>query len=411
MLPERRKSYDNVLSGKRILHAPLEIAGNMAKICKFLRKNHVAAVSAKYYDTWLNYKCDIHLQLNRFPKSQQDSIIDRFAQHAIGEYDIFHFHFGQSLYPDYRDLEILRKRNKKIIFNFWGSDARSPEWILYHQAKYLGYEPPKPYVNTLSQYHLLRHLNKYASVMLGTTAIPRGMRLRGQIDASLWALEEKENLLREKLINKDPNKTYFLHAPTDNWKKGSQLIIPALEDLKKKGWPIELLYVTKLTLEEAKKVYAYADYAIDQVGVGSTGLFGMEMMCWEIPVLVYQIPLFAKIKNFPPVIHITKATLRDRLAECIENKKKGQLIDQGRQARKWVLENEDINATFDEYLEIYADLARDQPVKQYPNPSWYRQEEMILRGLKSDFYQYLEKSGALKELAIEINDYDKRLYL
>ena len=402
--------YPEGLNGKRILHAPFEIAGNMAKICKFLRRKNVQANSANYYDTWLEYKCDVQLKLNRYPKSKQADIIDRFAQHAIQEYDIFHFHFGRSLYPDYRDLDILKKKKKKIIFNFWGSDARSPEWILYHQARYMGYEPPKPFFNTFNQYVLLKHLNVYADVMLGTTAIPRGMRLRGQIDASLWTLEEKEKLLREKIVDKDPKKTYFLHAPTDNWKKGSRLILPVLEELKGKGWPIELIYVNKLPLAEARKFYACADYAIDQIGVGSTGLFGMEMMCWEIPVLVYQIPLFAKIKNFPPVIPITRATIKDCIAECITNREIGETAKQGRLSRNWVLENEDINRTFHEYMDIYSELASNNPIKQFPNPSWYNQEQKLLSGEKSDFYLYMQKSGALKELGMQVEDYDKRLY-
>jgi hypothetical protein len=398
------------LREKKILHAPMEIAGNMAKICSFLRKNRIKATSANYYDTWLKYNCDINLHVNHLSPDKQKIVIDNFARKAIEECDIFHFHFGQTLYPDYRDLPELVKRNKKIIINFWGSDARAPEWILYQQAKFLGYDPPKPFFNTINQYTLLKHLNKYADVMLAASGVPRGMRLRGQIDATLWPLEEKEKILKSTDFKKDPNKTYFVHAPTDNWKKGSRLILPVLERMQKKGLPIQVLYVHKLTLDEAKKIYALADYAVDQVGVGAVGLFGMEMMCWKIPVLTYQIPLFSKIKNHPPVIDITADNFEEKVIECIENKANGNLQEQGESVREWVLNNEDINVTFGDYLEMYKCLANDEPVKQYVNKAWYIQEEKILNGTKSEFFQYIIKSGASKELNIQVDGYDKRLY-
>jgi hypothetical protein len=399
------------LREKKILHAPMEIAGNMAKICKFLRKNKIHATSVNYYDTWLKYNCDINLHVHQYSPDKQKIVIDNFAKKAIEEYDIYHFHFGQTLYPDYRDLPELVRRNKKIIINFWGSDARAPEWILYHQAKFLGYDPPKPFFNTINQYVLLKHLNKFADVMLAASGVPRGMRLRGQIDATLWPLEEKDNIVQNTLFKKDPKKTYFVHAPTDNWKKGSRLILPVLERLQKKGLPIQVLYVQKLTLDEAKKIYALADYAVDQVGVGAVGLFGMEMMCWKIPVLTYQIPLFSKVKNHPPVINITADNFEEKVIECVENKANGKLYEQGEYARKWVLDNEDINATFCDYLDMYKHLANNEPVKQFINKAWYVQEEKILNGKKSEFFQYMIKSGACKELNIHVDGYDKRLYL
>jgi hypothetical protein len=401
---------DNLKKSK-ILHAPFEIAGNMGKVCGFLRQAGIEAVSANYFDTWLKYECDHNFNLNSHSKEEQARIINNFTRQALEEFDIFHFHFGLSLQRDFSDLPEIVKRNKKIVFTFWGSDVRAPEWIMYQQAKYLGYDPPKPFFNTMQQYQLLRHINKFADVMLGTSIIPRGMHLRNDMDTSQWTLEEKQEILSQNIIKKDPAITYFVHAPTDNWKKGSGLIVPVFEKLKKQGWPIELIYVNKLPLPEAKKLYAYADYAVDQVGVGAIGFLGMEMMCWEIPVLVHHIPLFEKIKNNPPVIPITKATLEDQIAACIERKQNGELKQEGARAREWVLKNEDISVTFPEYLKMYDKLANNEQVPQYVNRSWFIQEEKILRGEKSRFYQYMQQSGAFKEIGLTVQNYDNRLYV
>ena len=400
----------DALKGKRILHAPFEIAGNMARISRFLRATGVDAVSANYYDTWLDYQCDINLNLNQAPEPVRRDLIADFAEKAINEYDIYHFHFGQSLYPDFQDLPRLKERGKKMVFSFWGSDVRSPEWILYQQAKFMGLNPPRPYVNTVQQYQVLKFINVFADVMIATLGTPRGLFLPGMIDAAEWTLEDKESCRKENKVDKDPNKVYFLHAPSNNWKKGSRFILPLLEECQRDGMPIEILYVHGKPPREARKIYAHADYAVDQVGVGTFGLFGLEMQLWEIPVLVYQTDLFDRIRNNPPVIKITRQNFKDQIARCVEMTRNGEREELGSRARQWVLGHADLTANFDQYLEIYETLAEDRMVPQYVNTAWNGQEYKMNRGAKSDFYTYLKKEQAFQALAMDCPDYDRRLY-
>ncbi|MCK4793846.1 MAG: tetratricopeptide repeat protein [Desulfobacteraceae bacterium] len=402
---------EDPLAGKKILHAPLEIAGNMARITRFLRGEGVDATSASYMDdSWLKCKCDINLNINNLPENKRLKAIDDFAKEAIDKYDIFHFHFAKSLYPDFRDLEELKQKGKKIIFQFWGSDQRSPEWIYYQQARFLGYRPPKPYFVTMSQYHVHKIINRYADVMIGLTCIPRGFWITGFVETLEWSMKEKERILREEIMKKDPHKTYFVHAPSTNWKKGSSVIVRLLEECKNDGMPIELLHVSQLQLEKAKQIYPYADFAIDQVGVGTFGLFGCEMMCWQIPVLVYHIDLFDRLRNFPPIIKITKENFKRQIANCIEMKKSGELIELGKKGRRWAIENVDISLGLSEYLRIYRDLAEGRQVKQYVNTSWYEEEHRLQGGFKSDFYKYMIEERVFEELGVGVSSYDKRLY-
>jgi len=408
---ENLTNDNDVLSDKKILHAPFEIAGNMAMITKHLRGHNVSVTNANYYDSWLQYKCDINLNVNNLPESERFKAIDNFAKDAIGKYDIFHFHFAHSLYPDFRDLEILKQKDKKIIFSFWGSDQRSPEWILYQQAKFLGYKPPKPFFNTLQQYHVHKIINRYADVIFGTTCIPRGIFCEGLADTSEWTLEEKENILRKQIIKKDPQKTYIVHAPTTNWKKGSSIILDLLQECKKDGMPIEVLYVNKMPLNQAKQIYAYADYAIDEVGVGTFGLYGIEMLCWQIPVLAYQIDLFDRIRKHSPALRITKDNFKSQIANCIEMKRAGKITELGKKGRKWAIENCDISLSISKYLKVYRDLVEGRQVKQYVNRSWYEQEYRFQKGEKSEFYKYMIEKEVFDELHIRVSDYDKKLYV
>lgn len=401
----------HILSGKKILHAPFEIAGNMARITKFLRLQNVDATSANYYDTWLKYNCDINLKVSNLSDGERLKVIDEFARNAIEKYDIFHFHFALSLYPDFRDLELLKEKGKKILFSFWGSDQRSPEWIFYQQARFLGYRPPKPYFITINQYHVHKMINRYADVMIGSSCIPRGIWIPGQIDISEWSLEEKEQILRRKIMEKDPQKAYFLHAPSENWKKGSAIICKLLEECKAEGMPIEILYVNKMAPEKAREIYAYTDYAIDQVGVGTFGLFGIEMLCWEIPVLAYQTTLWDKIRNNPPVIKITKQNFKQQMEKCIERKKSPEYEELAVKSRQWVHENADFKSNIDSYLRVYRDLMNNKKIMQIINESWYQQEFLIQSGFKSEFYKYMTENKVFKEMQLKIDDYDKRLYV
>ena len=398
------------LSDKRILHAPFEIAGNMGLITRYLRRNGVDAVSANYYDSWLKYACDINLNVNKQPPEQAKKMVELFASKAMKAFDIFHFHFAQSLFPDLRDLEELKALGKKILFSFWGSDANSVEWILYNQARFLGHEPPKPYVNSIEQYAAIRRINAYADVIYGTTSLPRGLYMAGFAETDHWNLEAKKQILDKKLLEKDPDKTYFVHAPTSDWKKGSRVILGLLEECKREGMPIEVLLVHGKTPAEARKRYAYADYAIDQIGGGTFGLYGVEMMCWEIPVLVYQSRLFDRIRKEPPVMNITKDTFKERILSCIEKKRNGEREEMGRSVRKWCLKNVDIGQALPIYLEHYEALAEGRTVPQEINPAWFRMEMDMHQGKKSEFYRYFKENGVFRELGFEITDYDKRLY-
>ena len=384
----------------------------MARICRFLRRYGVKAVDVNYHDTWLNYQCSVNLRVNELPEEEQFRAIDVFAKEAIEKYDIFHFHFGRSLYRDFRDLEILKSKGKKIVFSFWGSDQRSPEWIYYQQAKFLGYNPPKPYFFTKAHYNLHKYINCFADVLLGSTCIPRGLWIPGQIDINEWSIDEKLRIKKQCSINKKAGKVYFLHAPSKNWKKGSQLIMNELKTLQEEGLPIEVLYVSRLRQEEARKVYAFADFVIDQVGIGTFGLLGIEMMSWKIPVLAYQTKLFDRIRNYPPVIKITKDNFKNKILHCIDMKlndaEKYESLSEA--CRQWALVNADISQSIDQYISIYGDLANDRVVKQYPNLSWYREEAKYQSGFRSDFYDYMNRENVFEQLGIRSVEIDDSLY-
>lgn len=399
------------LKGKRIVHLPMEIAGNMHRIVRHLRAKGLDATSVCYADTWLKYPADVQLDLEPMSVQERIRTVREFAASAMREYDIFHFHYGQSMLPDYSDLDELKQRGKKLVFSFWGSDMRSPEWLMYQFARFLGHDPPRPYSVTLPQYQSISRLNAYADAMLGVPFIPRYIMILGDSDPTEWDPEERRSLARQCARDKDPNKVYFLHAPSNPLKKGTRWIELLMDECVHEGMPVELFTVSQVPHHQVKRHYAMADFALDQVAVGSFGLFGVEMMSWGVPVLAYHDEWFRRLKNFAPVISLTRKNFKRRIAQCVKMHRDGRDGRLGDVSRRWVLENRQVAVEgMQEYLKIYSLLVQGLPVPHFHNPSWYLQEEKLLAGHKSEFHRYLRDSGLDRAMGIKMNQYDRRLY-
>jgi len=243
----------------------MEIAGNMARITKELRKNGVDATSCSYWDNWLEYECDINMHFTQgimYAKGTPEwDQMEEFKNKALEEFDIFHFHFGKTLMPDYSDLQEIKEAGKKILFSFWGSDQRTPEWIMYQQAKFLGFDPPKPYFLDKNLLYMHKLVNMFADVIIGFECIPRGLFIYGLIDENEWTLEQKQKMIEQNPnnIEKDPDKVYFIHGPSNKWTKGTSLIYDEWNKCVEEGYPIHLMEVNGIPPKEARKVYAFGD--------------------------------------------------------------------------------------------------------------------------------------------------------
>ncbi|MCK4657222.1 MAG: glycosyltransferase, partial [candidate division Zixibacteria bacterium] len=381
------------------------------RFARYLRQANVNATSANYYDSWLNYRCDVNLRVSSMNEQERNEVIDQFAKRAIEDYDIFHFHFAHSLYPDFRDLKELRAKDKKILFSFWGSDARCPEWIMYQQARFLGHRPPRPYALSRQLYQAHKMIDLYADVLIGLESLPRGIWVPGFADTAQWDLKDKQTYLDKNLVTKESGKTYFVHAPSNQFKKGSAILLRLLKECRDDGMPIEIICINQMEPSKAREIYAYADYAIDQVGVGTYGLFGVEMMCWKIPVLVYQIELFDRLRGNAPVIRITRENFKSQIERCIQMKDNGEVEELGATSRKWAIEKEDINIAIPEFLRIYRDLLDGKQIPQNINRAWYEEEARMQSGFKSEFYKYMKEQDVFTEMGITVPKYDPQLYV
>jgi len=109
----------------RILHAPTNIANQMTIISKAQHKLGYSSYSCSFSNNWFNYKSDQCLNLEKIKNKYHRIYREfRFFTSSILKYDVFHFHFGNTLLPRYYDLPILKRMNKKMVMHYWGSEIR-----------------------------------------------------------------------------------------------------------------------------------------------------------------------------------------------------------------------------------------------------------------------------------------------
>ena len=100
----------------KVLHMPIEIAGQIGTLCGALRKAGHLASGYNFFSTYLGYK-DYLMNTDMFEMSGMFEGASKF-------FDLFHYHYGLSIFPQFRDIEMLHELNKPMIMHHWGSDVR-----------------------------------------------------------------------------------------------------------------------------------------------------------------------------------------------------------------------------------------------------------------------------------------------
>src|SRR5688500_781682 len=266
----------------RILHAPSNIAGIAGLLACAQRDLGYDATSVEY--VWHEYKfgADRTLGLSRDANpAVKLAKVGRFALEALRRYDVFHFYFGNTLFPyPFPDLPVLRALGKKIVFHFCGCDVRQRTTTL---AKYevsgchecvslvcLGKRHPDPAwadVSIVSTPDLLEFVP-------GATLMP------GPVDLTRWTPRPPRTV---PISRDDPVRV--LHAPSDREIKGTRYLLDALERLKGEGYPLELLMLEGVPHEQVVEYCGQADIAVDQLMIGAYGTVAIEMMAKGVPVV------------------------------------------------------------------------------------------------------------------------------
>jgi hypothetical protein len=217
------------------------------------------------------------------------TVQEAIAKYDLDEYEIIHYDGGLDFFRDARVARRWKQEGKKIVCHYMGSDLRV--------------RGVDPVMNGLSDLnltnesdHLLRHPD------IHYVYIP--------FDVSPYSVRPQEN---ERLR--------FVHSPTNRSMKGTELILPVIEAVKKMR-DIDFVIIENRPHEEVIRIKETCDLAIEQVGnFGGTG-YGrnsLETLALGIPTITEMTPDYVAWLPENPFILATPETLFERILELIDN--------------------------------------------------------------------------------------------
>jgi glycosyltransferase involved in cell wall biosynthesis len=336
----------------KVLH--LSYGGQMVEMCHALREVGINATSCHFREKTFKFKPDICLHLNQYLDEDKDKKREEFFQQAVKEFDVFHFHYGETFFPDGRDLPLLKKMGKKVVIQHRGSDVR----VLSIARKF-----NNPYVRiksgkSRSKSAIVTKLKQLSSYI--DHAIVADHELYPYVKKyykNVHIIRQAVNL--KKFVPDYPspkqNKPLIIHAPTNTNVKGTEYVLQAIKRLERKGLSFEFKLIEKMKHEEALKLYRRADIVIDQLLIGSFGIFSLEAMAFGKPVVCYiRDGLTEKYPGKLPLVNANPETLYDILKNLVKNQQRRHKY--GVKGRRYVEENYDSIMVAKQLATLYRSL-------------------------------------------------------
>jgi glycosyltransferase involved in cell wall biosynthesis len=336
----------------RILHAPEEIAGQMGLSVLGLReRGHRAESLAKPHRFAYGIPPDIPVRGNH--RWQRDLHMRWLSHRLTGRYDVVHFHFGKSLTRSHADVRRFRRAGAGVVVEFWGSDARLPSVECARNPYYrkaLGEDEEK----------IRRRLATWAELTDGhVVAADHSFR------PWLEPYFEHVHLARQRIDTRayrpcppDPEVEVpvVVHCPS-RVAVGTEHVRAAVEELTAKGLRFEYVELTGVPHAEVLAALERADLVVDQLMLGSNGVFSIEAMSTAKPVIAHVLPEL--LPTFPegfPIVGATPETIRDVLEEWLQRPEDRHRV--GAAGREYAERVHDCRAVADDLVEIYGRLPR-----------------------------------------------------
>jgi glycosyltransferase involved in cell wall biosynthesis len=264
-------------------------------------------------------------------------------------FEVFHYHFGQSLIPGLIDARYEKWRGKRIIAEFFGSDVRLPDT----EAKRNPY-----YVNSYNESEAVnrKRLQAWADITDGEVVFPDhtfNLFLEPYFDKiHVVGLRIDCSRYAPFYPNPDIKRVRVIHAPSQQAFKGTVHVERAVESLKRKGLEFDYIRVSGMAHAEAIKIYKTADIVIDQLCAGAHGAFACEAMALGKPVICYILPEL--VAGFPegfPIINANPDTIESVLEEWIQSPRR--LHEVGQQSRAYAERVHDARKIAIDLIKIY----------------------------------------------------------
>ncbi len=148
-----------------------------------------------------------------------------------------------------------------------------------------------------------------------------------------------------------------MHAPTHRDNKGTKFIISAVENLKRKGYKVNLNLVENVSHAQLKEEYKKCDLFIDQLLSGWYGTASIEAMATGRPVICSIRKSYFNYIDFGeniPIVHADPDNILDAILFFLQNPQK--LPELGIVSRKFVEMTHDENVITKKLIKLYENL-------------------------------------------------------
>ena len=251
------------------------------------------------------------------------TVQEAITEYGLDEYEIIHYDGGLDFFRDARVARRWKQEGKKIVCHYMGSDLRV--------------RGIDPVMNELSDLNLTNesdHLLLHPEIHY--VYIP--------FDVSPYSVRQHEN-----------KRLRIVHAPTSRSMKGTELLLPVIEAVKKVR-DIDFVIIENKPHEEVIRMKETCDLAIEQVGnFGGTG-YGrnsLETLALGIPTITEMTPDYVAWLPENPFVLATPKTLFERLVELIDNPL--LRFETSARGRKWVEKYHSYEAVHKKLMDLYRE--------------------------------------------------------
>ncbi|WP_030889253.1 glycosyltransferase [Streptomyces sp. NRRL F-5053] len=216
------------------------------------------------------------------------------------------------------DLPALRGAGIEVALLAHGSDVRDPE---RHRERYpdsLFHAAPE---DTLAVLVRNSARNRRVAAESGLPLFATTPDLLDDLPGAQWAplVVDVDAWACDRAVMERP-RPVVVHAPSRRWTKGTERILPVLEELDRRG-AIEFRLAEGLPWAGMRELVQGADIVVDQFAVGTYGTFACEGMAAGKPVVAFVDERVHKaVGAVPPIVNATAGTLHTALENLLDDR-------------------------------------------------------------------------------------------